>query len=88
MPTNERAQTVVTLWEKGYAGQMVVSHDACSFQGFLDGKYVEGFAPNWCYEHLSRDLLPALLAGGVSQTGVDTMITTNPKKIFSKNDGY
>jgi len=67
---------------------MVLPHDACSFQGFFDGEYAERFAPNWCYEYLSRDVLPALLAGGVSQTDVDTMMITNPKKIFSKNGGY
>ncbi len=88
LPTDQRVQTVVTLCEKGYAGQMVVSHDACSFQDFFDGEYVEKFAPNWCYEHVPRDVLPALLAGGVSQADVDTMMVANPKKVFSTGGGY
>ena len=62
LPTDVRVQTVATLCNKGYAGQMVVSHDACSFQDFFDGEYVEKFAPNWCYEHVPRDVLPALAA--------------------------
>jgi len=35
-----------------------------------------------------RDVLPALLAGGVSQADVDTMMVANPKKVFSAKGGY
>ena len=88
LPTDVRVQTVATLCNKGYAGQMVVSHDACSFQDFFDGEYVEKFAPNWCYEHVPRDVLPALAAAGISQTDIDTMMIDNPRKVFSKKGGY
>ncbi|MBQ0798762.1 MAG: phosphotriesterase [Porticoccaceae bacterium] len=88
LPTDVRVQTVATLCNKGYAGQMVVSHDACSFQDFFDGEYVEKFAPNWCYEHVPRDVLPALAAAGISQTDIDTMMIDNPRKVFSKKGSY
>lgn len=88
LPTDERVKTVATLCEKGYAGQMVISHDSCSFQDFFDGEYIEQFAPNWCYEHVPRDVLPALAAAGVSQADIDTMMVTNPKKVFSSSGGY
>ena len=88
LPTDVRVQTVATLCNKGYAGQMVVSHDACSFQDFFDGEYVEKFAPNWCYEHVPRDVLPALAAAGISQADIDTMMVDNPRKVFSKKGGY
>ncbi|HBD11662.1 MAG TPA: phosphotriesterase-related protein [Porticoccaceae bacterium] len=88
LPTDDRVKTVATLCDKGYAGQMVVSHDACSFQDFFDGEYIEKFAPNWCYEHVPRDVLPALAAAGVSQDNIDTMMVRNPAKIFSSQGGY
>jgi phosphotriesterase-related protein len=88
LPSDDRVRTVATLCDKGYAGQMVVSHDACSFQDFFDGEYIEKFAPNWCYEHVPRDVLPALIAAGVSQTDIDTMMVGNPKKVFSTSGAY
>lgn len=88
LPSDDRVTTVAILCAKGYAGQMVVSHDACSFQDFFDGEYIEKFAPNWCYEHVPRDVLPALLEAGVSQTDIDTMMVANPKKIFSTSGAY
>ena len=88
LPTDDRVKTVATLCAKGYAGQMVISHDSCSFQDFFDGEYIEKFAPNWCYEHVPRDVLPALAAAGVSQKDIDTMMVTNPKRVFSSSGGY
>ena len=88
LPSDDRVKTVATLCEKGYAGQMVVSHDACSFQDFFDGEYIENFAPNWCYEHVPRDVLPALAEAGVSQADIDTMMVSNPKKVFSTSGSY
>lgn len=88
LPTDDRVQTVARLCEKGFAGQMVISHDSCSFQDFFDGSYVEKFAPNWCYEHVPRDVLPALRAAGVSDRDIDTMMVENPQKIFSRTGAY
>lgn len=88
LPTDDRVRTVAKLCAKGYAGQMVISHDSCSFQDFFDGSYIEKFAPNWCYEHVPRDVLPALQAAGVSDKDIDTMMVENPKRVFSKIGGY
>jgi phosphotriesterase-related protein len=63
-------------------------HRSCSFQDFFDQKYIEQFAPNWCYEHVPRDVLPALKAAGVSDRDINTMMVENPKKVFSKIGGY
>lgn len=88
LPTDQRVQTVAKLCAKGFAGQMVVSHDACSYQDFFDQKYIEQFAPHWHYEHVPKDVLPALLEAGVSQADIDTMTIENPKKIFSRQGAY
>ncbi|PCH52181.1 MAG: phosphotriesterase-related protein [Cellvibrionales bacterium] len=88
LPSDDRIRTVATLCDKGYAGQMVISHDACSFQDFFDGEYIEKFAPNWCYEHVPRDVLPALAEAGVSQADINMMMVGNPKKVFSTSGSY
>ena len=88
LPTDDRVQTVAKLCAKGYARQMVISHDSCSFQDFFDGSYIEKFAPKWCYEHVPRDVLPALAAAGVSQQDVHTMMVENPKRLFSRTGAY
>ncbi len=88
LPTEKRIQMVAKLVARGYAGQMVVSHDACSHQDFFDQKYVEQFAPHWNYAHIPRDVIPGLLAAGVSQADIDTMMIKNPQTIFSRIGGY
>jgi predicted metal-dependent phosphotriesterase family hydrolase len=40
-------------------------------------------APNWHYEHISDDVLPALLEAGVTQAQLDTMLIENPLRYFT-----
>ena len=44
-------------------------------------------APNWHYEHISDDVLPALLAAGVTQAQIDTMLVENPVRYFTPAKG-
>ena len=41
-------------------------------------------APVWHYEHISDDVLPALLEAGVTQAQIDTMLIENPVRYFTK----
>lgn len=88
LPTDDRVRTVASLCAKGYAEQMVISHDSCSFQDFFAGSYIEKFAPNWCYEHVPRDVLPALRAAGVGEREIDSMMVGNPRRLFSRTGAY
>jgi phosphotriesterase-related protein len=38
--------------------------------------------PNWHYLHISRDVLPALRAQGVTEAQIDTMLVDNPRRFF------
>ena len=40
-------------------------------------------APNWHYDHITDDVLPALLASGVTQEQIDTMMVENPVRYFT-----
>jgi phosphotriesterase-related protein len=79
---DKRVDTVVRLCRKGYAGNMVLSHDAACY---MDGAPEETWktkAPNWHFLHISRDVLPALEAGGVTGSQIRTMLVDNPRRIL------
>ncbi|MBO0771320.1 MAG: phosphotriesterase-related protein, partial [Actinobacteria bacterium] len=84
-PGTERIKTVAALAARGYAASMVLSHDASCFIDWFGGAHdeVRALLPDWQYEHISDDVLPALLAAGVTQSQLDTMLTANPARYFS-----
>jgi phosphotriesterase-related protein len=86
-PTAERVKTIVTLASRGYADRMVLSHDASCFIDYFGAAHDDAraaAAPNWHFEHISDDVLPALLAQGVTQAQIDTMMIENPVRYFTK----
>ena len=38
--------------------------------------------PQWHYNHISDDILPALRQAGVSEDQIDQMLVRNPRAIF------
>ncbi|HEY7815653.1 MAG TPA: hypothetical protein VIC62_20580 [Nakamurella sp.] len=86
-PTAERVKTIAALAARGYADRMVLSHDASCFIDYFGAAHDEAraaAAPNWHFEHITDDVIPALLAAGVTQAQVDTMMIENPVRYFSK----
>lgn len=82
-PFEDRVAIVAALCERGYAGSMVLSHDAaCYIDWFAPGS-IPRFAPSWHFEHLFDDVLPALRERGVSQEQLDAMLVGNPRRYFS-----
>jgi phosphotriesterase-related protein len=89
-PTAERVKTIVALASRGYAASMVLAHDANCFIDWFGGAHDElraAFLPHWHYEHITDDVLPALLASGVTQAQIDTMMVENPVKYFTPARG-
>jgi phosphotriesterase-related protein len=85
-PTAERVKTIAALAARGYAPSMVLAHDASCFIDYFGAAHDAaraGAAPNWHYEHISDDVLPALLQAGVTQAQLDTMMAENPVRYFS-----
>lgn len=85
-PTAERVKTTAFMASKGYAGSMVLAHDASCFIDYFGAAHDDAraaAAPNWHYEHISDDVLPALLAHGVTQAQIDTMMIENPVRYFT-----
>jgi len=85
-PTPERVRTIAALAERGYADRMVLSHDASCFMDYFGELYDAvhaAAAPNWHYEHISDDVLPALREAGVTEAQLDQMLVDNPRRYFS-----
>ncbi|ROS39155.1 phosphotriesterase family protein [Amycolatopsis thermoflava] len=80
---DKRVATVAALAERGYASRMVLSHDAsCHSHNFPDD-FRTKHLPDWRFTHITEDVVPALLAAGVSQRDIDVMLIDNPREIFS-----
>jgi phosphotriesterase-related protein len=86
-PTDRRVATVAALCAEGYADRIALSHDASCYIDFYAGEEAQralrAAAPNWHYEHISRDVLPALRAAGVTDAQITTMMVDNPRRYFS-----
>ncbi|MCU4185457.1 hypothetical protein K6U06_13875 [Acidiferrimicrobium sp. IK] len=88
LPFEERVATVAALCAAGYAERLVLAHDAsCYIDWFPLGAPAE-MAPNWHYEHISRDVLPALRERGVSDEQITTMMVANPRRYFEHTEAY
>jgi len=79
----KRVDTVARLCRKGYAGNMILSHDAACYLDWIPEEEMKKKTPNWHFLHISNDVLPALKARGVSDRQIETMLVDNPRRIFS-----
>jgi phosphotriesterase-related protein len=85
-PTAERVRTIAALAERGYADRMVLSHDTSCFIDYFGAAHDAAraaAAPDWHYEFISDDVLPALRAAGVTDGQLDQMLADNPRRYFS-----
>ncbi len=89
-PGAERVKTVAALAARGYAPSMVLAHDASCFIDYFGAAHDAVHAaatPNWHYEHISTDVVPALLEAGVTHAQLDTMLIDNPVRYFTPANG-
>ncbi|KAB8183109.1 phosphotriesterase family protein [Microbispora catharanthi] len=85
-PTPARVETIVALCERGYADRMVLSHDAACFSDYFGGAWDEVMqvTPNWRYDHIHDDVLPALRERGVGDDLIRQMLVDNPRRYFTR----
>lgn len=87
-PTSARVETIVALAERGYADRMVLAHDANCFIDYFPDEAaqaaVQQIAPNWNYQHIPADVLPALREKGVTEAQLDQMLVDNPRRYFDR----
>ena len=61
---------------------MVLSHDANCWTDMLSEDAKRRTRPQWNYNHISDDILPALRKAGVKEDQIDQMLVRNPRAIF------
>jgi phosphotriesterase-related protein len=88
LTTDKRVATIVRLCEMGYAEKMVLSHDAASYFDWADETLLKQAMPNWHYNHIPDDVIPALRQAGVSDDQIRTMTVNNPRRIFERQGAY
>ena len=88
LATDARVETVSALCAQGYAEAMVLSHDASCHIDWFEPGVIEQVAPNWHFEHISHDVLPALRLRGVTDEQIHTMLVDNPRRYFSTVGSY
>lgn len=90
-PTADRVATIAVLCDQGYADRIVLSQDASCYLDWFsgeDGQRAQAqLAPNWHYEHISRDVLPALREQGVTEEQITAMLVDNPRRYFTPAEG-
>jgi phosphotriesterase-related protein len=90
LPTADRVATIVALCEQGYADRIVLSQDAACYMDFFSGQAAQAAlkeaAPNWHFEHISNDVLPALREHGVTEEQITTMLVDNPRRYFTPRE--
>ena len=67
---------------------MVLAHDAACFMDWFDMDLQPVMAPNWHYNHISDDVLPALTERGVTDEQIRTMLVGNPRRILAGGPAY
>lgn len=88
LPTPNRVATIAKMCELGYAEKMVLSHDASCYFGWVDPPLREKLVPNWHFNHIPDDVIPALKQAGVTEEQIHTMTVDNPRRIFERQGGY
>jgi phosphotriesterase-related protein len=53
------------------------------FSGEAEEAALAQAAPNWHYEHIHHDVLPALREQGVTDEQLTTMLVENPRRYFA-----
>ena len=79
---DETVGSVAELCRRGYADRMVLSHDASCYSDWFP-ESMKTNLPDWHWNHISRDVLPALHKAGVSEKQIDQMLIENPRRILT-----
>ena len=88
MPTDRRVATIAKLCARGHAERMVLAHDASCYIDWFEPELPRQAMPRWHFLHVPDDVVPALIAAGVTQAQVDAMTTANPRRYFEAQGAY
>ena len=82
----QRYPVLIDLIKKGYAGQLMISHDYIINWLGRPLNIPEAALPlvaDWHPGHLFQNIIPARTGGGVSDEQIRQIVSENPKRLFS-----
>jgi phosphotriesterase-related protein len=88
LPGKQRVSTIAELCRRGWAGQMVLSHDACCHIDWFPKEMIQVAAPRWNFRHICDDVIPALREEGVGDESIRQMTVENPRRVFEAQGAY
>jgi phosphotriesterase-related protein len=88
LPTARRVEVLVDLISRGYAGRMVLSHDANCYTDSYEPQVRREQLPHCSYRYIPEQIIPQLRAAGVAEAEINQMTTGNPRRLFSRRDPY
>jgi phosphotriesterase-related protein len=82
-PDPDRIETLAALVAEGYTSSVHLGHDAACFYDFMvRNPFFADEKPD--YLHISNNIVPQLLAAGVTQAQIDQMFVDNPRRFFAQ----
>lgn len=88
LPEEKRIHTIAELCRRGWAERMVLSHDAMVYFDVYELGAIETARPQWNYFNLIDNIIPKLMAAGVTPQEIHTMTRENPCRIFENVGTY
>jgi phosphotriesterase-related protein len=88
LPTAQRVSTIKKMCDLGYANKMVLSHDASCYFDWADATLLKSVLPNWHFNYIPDEIIPALREAGVSEADITAMTVDNPRRIFEMQGSY
>ena len=86
--SEQRAEMVTRLVERGYADRITLSHDSCCVFHWAPQELLDQAAPNWNMTHITNAIIPLLRQNGVSDAAITQMTVGNPRRLFEMNASY
>jgi phosphotriesterase-related protein len=81
--TQQRVQTVAEMIKRGYLDHLTLSHDCqCWSDYFPSTEARRAVLPDYHYQHICNDVVPAMLEAGIGQGQIDRMFIDNPRRHF------
>ena len=88
LPPERRLAVVAALVRRGYAGRMVLSHDAPCYSDSLEPATRERLWPDCSHRYIPTRVLPALRELGVGEGDIEQMTVRNPRDVLGRRQPY
>jgi phosphotriesterase-related protein len=76
----KRNETVIALLERGHAGRMFLSTDACADFDWFPRELLDEMAPKWKSSYIMDSIVPQLKEAGMTDEQLEEVLVENPKR--------